>query len=94
MSRRWAPLVVTGALFFGWLAFLGYLAATKTNPVIVSRSQAMASTHFVTAEVKVDPATGLPERLVTAVEDLRPHGDPLDPAIAVLNIKDARIAGG
>ena len=94
MSRRWIPLVVTGLLFFGWLAFLAYLAATKTNPVVVSRSQAMASTHFVLAEVKVDPATGEPERLVTVVEDLRPHGDPLDPVIPVANIKAARIAGG
>jgi hypothetical protein len=94
MRRDRLGLFVTGLLFLGWLIFLGVLAATQTNPVVVSRSQVMASTHFVLAEVKVDPATEEPNRLVTVVEDLSPHIDQLDPVIPVLNIKKARIAGG
>ena len=94
MRRDRIGLVVTGTLLVGWLAWLGYLAATKTNPVVVSRSQVMASTHFVLAEVRVDPATGLPEREVHVVKDLRPAGDPLTGPIRVTNLKDARVAGG
>lgn len=86
-------LVVAGVLFFGWLCWLGYLAATKTNPVVLSRSQAMVATHFVLANVTVDPATGLPERKVIVVENLRPQGDPLPWEIEVRNIKEARIGG-
>jgi hypothetical protein len=93
MRRDRVGLIVTAILFVGWLGFLAYLAATKTDPVIVSRSQVMAATHFVLAEVKVDPATGEPERQVTVVRDLRPHGAPIDAVVTVLNIKHARVAG-
>jgi hypothetical protein len=86
-------LAVAGLLFFGWLVYLGYLVLTKTNPVIVSRSQVMAATHFVLADVTVDPATGHPNRAVTVVRDLRPVGAPLAGTIIVMNIKDARIGG-
>ena len=43
-------LLLTLGLFVAWLGWLGYLAATKTNPVVVSRSQVMAATHFVLAD--------------------------------------------
>jgi hypothetical protein len=89
-------LLVAGALLVGWLAWLGYLAATKTNPVVVSRSQVMAATHFVLANVTRDPETGQPGRQVTVVRDLRPGANPIPAGqvITVQNIRDARIAGG
>jgi len=95
MKRSRILMLVSGTLFVGWLCWLGYLAATKTNPVIVSRSQVMASTHFVVATVAIDPQTGQPEREVTIVDDLRPLGDSLKgQKIRVENIKNGRIAGG
>jgi hypothetical protein len=89
-------LVIPLALLVGWLGWLGYLAATKTNAVVVSRSQVMAATHFVLANVALDPETGQPDRQVTVVQDLRPDGQPIaaGATITVQNIKDARIAGG
>ena len=74
MTVARARLLVAAALFFGWLCWLGYLAATKTNPVVVSRSQVMASTHFVLATVTIDQQTGQPSREVSVEEDLRPLG--------------------
>jgi len=93
MTGAKVRLAVAGLLFFGWLVYLGYLVLTKTNPVVVSRSQVMAATHFVLADVTVDPSTGHPNRTVTVVRDLRPVGTPITGTITVMNIKDARIAG-
>lgn len=94
MSRSRVVLAVTGLAFFGWLGFLGYLAFFRANPVVVSRSQAMAATHFVVGEVALDPDTGLPKREVRVVADLRPKGKPLAGAIQVTNLKVARLPGG
>jgi hypothetical protein len=56
----------------------------------------MASTHFVLAQVTLDPATGQPNKQVKVVQDLRPSANPIPAGqvITVPNIKDARIAGG
>ena len=50
MSVARVRLIVAAVLFFGWLCWLGYLAFTKTTPVIVSRSQVMAANRFVVAD--------------------------------------------
>jgi len=95
MRRSRIFLFVSGGLFVAWLCWLGYLAATKTNPVIVSRSQVIASTHFVLATVTIDPQTGQPDRDVSVVDDLRPSGESLKgKKIRVENIKNGRIGGG
>jgi hypothetical protein len=86
-------LLVALVLLVGWLCWLGYLAATQTNPVVLSRSQIMASTHFILADVTMDSATGQPSKSVTVKEDLRPLGTPLSGTILVHNIKEARVAG-
>jgi hypothetical protein len=86
-------LLVATLLLVGWLSWLGYLAWTKTNPVVLSRSQIMASTHFVLAEVSIDRETGHPEPTVKLKEDLRPVGEPLPAQIRVRNIKEGRLAG-
>ena len=93
MSRRRVFLIVAVVVFAGWLSWLGYLAAYKTNPVVVSRSQMMASTHFVLAEVKIDSETGKPARDVRVIEDLRPVGVALSGTIKVENIKLGRVGG-
>jgi hypothetical protein len=95
MRRSRIFLFVSGGLFVTWLCWLGYLAATKTNPVIVSRSQVMASAHFVVATVTIDPQSGQPDREVAVVDDLRPSGESLKgKKIRVENIKNGRIGGG
>jgi hypothetical protein len=95
MRRSPIFLIVAATLFVGWLCWLGYLAAIKTNPVVVSRSQIMASTHFVLATVTIDPQSGQPDREVAVVEDLRPLGESLKgKKIRVENIKNGRIGGG
>jgi len=95
MRRSRIFLFVSGGLFVAWLCWLGYLAATKTNPVVVSRSQVMASTHFVVATVNIDPQSGQPDRDVSVVDDLRPSGESLKgKKIRVENIKSGRIGGG
>jgi hypothetical protein len=87
-------LIIAAVLFFGWLGWLAYLAWFKTNPIVVSHSQVMAATNFVVAEVTIDPETGEPRREVRVAEDLRPMGEKLAGELRVMNLKDARIAGG
>ncbi len=94
MTVARARLAIAAVLFFGWLGWLGYLAFTQTNPVIVSRSQAMAADRFVVGEVTVDPATGALNKNVTVVEDLRPDGAPLTGAVEVPNLEQAEVTGG
>ncbi|HEX3148292.1 MAG TPA: hypothetical protein VHR66_09410 [Gemmataceae bacterium] len=93
MSIARVRLVVAAAAFVGWLGWLGYLAASKTNPTVVSHSQVMAATRFVVAEVTIDTQSGLPQRQVNVLEDLRPVGAPLEGTIVVENIRNGRIAG-
>src|SRR5262249_12994236 len=93
---KWARLrlAIAAILLFGWLGYLGFLVVFERDPVVVSRSQAMASTQFVLAKVTVDPETGLPNKSVEVVDDLRPLGQSLkEKTITVWNIKDARVAG-
>jgi hypothetical protein len=94
MSVARARLFVAAVLFFGWLIWLGYLAFTKTTPVIVSHSQMMAANRFVVAKVSIDPATGALNKNVTIEEDLRPVGAPLTGTIEVKNLEQAEITGG
>jgi hypothetical protein len=93
---KWARLrlAIAAILLFGWLGYLGFLVIRERDPVVVSRSQVMASTQFVLAKVTVDPDTGLPNKTVEVVDDLRPLGQSLkEKTITVWNIKDARVAG-
>ncbi len=91
MKRPRIRLVVAATIFVAWLGWLAYLAITQANPMVVSRSQIMAATNFVVAEVTVDPETGLPERTVKVVEDLRPGVQPLAGNLLVVNLREARI---
>lgn len=93
MSSAKVRAAVAGGLFFLWLGWLGYLAAAKANPVVVSRAQVMAAGHFVLAEVAVDPETKKPKLVQRVQEDLTPKGPPLAGDINIVNLREARIAG-
>jgi hypothetical protein len=82
MSPRWR-LILAGAAFLGWLAYLGYAAATKSHAPIVSHSQASAATAAVVAEVTDGPAP-----TIAVVEKLWGEG-PTGP-VEVVNLPDAR----
>jgi len=91
MKAARLKLIIASVLLFGWLGYLAYLITFERDPVVVSRSQVMASTHFVLADVKVDPATGEANPVVDVKEDLRPLGVALTKtSIRVRNIKEAR----
>ncbi|WP_020471213.1 hypothetical protein [Zavarzinella formosa] len=93
MSSAKVRMLVAGGFFFLWLGWLGYLAATKANPLVVSRAQLMASSHFVLAEIVVDPETGKPNIEQQIKEELKPHTPPLAGKISIVNLREARIAG-
>jgi len=93
---KWARLrlAIATLLLVGWLGYLGFLVIFERNPIVVSRSQVMASTQFILADVTINPADGLPNKMVTVVNDLRPLGQSLEgKQVTVWNIKDARVAG-
>jgi hypothetical protein len=87
-------LLVAAVVFVGWLCWLGYLAAYKTRPVVVSRSQVMAADRFVVGKVQVEPDTGALSKDVVVVTDLHPGGSPLAGTIRVMNLEQAEIVGG
>ncbi len=86
-------VIVAGGLFFLWLGWIGYLAATKANPVVVSRAQLMAAEHYILAEVAVDPATKKPSKVQRVRDDLKSRGPALSGDINIYNLTEARIAG-
>lgn len=86
-------LIIASLLLFGWLAYLLFLVVFERDPVVVSRSQVMASTHFVLATVRVDPATGDANPFVDIQQDLRPVGAAISGSIRIRNIKEARQHG-
>jgi hypothetical protein len=47
-----ARFILACCLFAGWLGYLGYLAATKSNPIVLSRPQLLVSDIDVLAELK------------------------------------------
>jgi hypothetical protein len=94
MTVARARLLIAAVLFFGWLCWLGYLAFTQTNPVVVSRSQVMAADRFIVGEVSLDPATGALNKNVTVVQDLRPDGAAISGTVEVRNLEEAEVTGG
>ncbi|MEZ6141275.1 MAG: hypothetical protein R3B84_11955 [Zavarzinella sp.] len=87
------PMYIVGAAFAGWLCWLGYLAFTKTSPVVVSRAQMLDASHFLLVNVTVNEK-GIPSPVVDVVEDIRPtQAGAVSGKISVLNIEDARLHG-
>ncbi|MBN9120560.1 MAG: hypothetical protein J0I06_15645 [Planctomycetes bacterium] len=82
-------LAATAALFFGWLAWLGYTALTKSREPIVSHAQAALAPVPVVATVTADDK-GAPAAKVTVVEPLRPGGPPAKTQLVVANLPAAR----
>ena len=62
-----ARLVVSAALFVGWIAFLAYLVAVTRDPVIVSRPQILVSNLCVLAKIDEHAGGPAPDVRVTKV---------------------------
>jgi len=80
-------LLLAAALFLGWIGYLGYLAATATRPVVLSRPQFLLSTFDVIAEVK--DRDGKPDPIVEVREVRWPAGSKLDGTITVTNLPES-----
>lgn len=80
-------LALTAALFFGWMALLGYTAYTKSRAPIVSRAQAAGSLVAVRAKL-TDGGDGRPAPQAEALEKITADGPKPGP-IVVLNLPNA-----
>jgi hypothetical protein len=68
--------VVAALLFAGWIGFLGYLALTKSKPVVLSRPQLLISETDVIAEVdSLDKPVLVKEVLFSQLEKSIEPGD-------------------
>jgi hypothetical protein len=85
-------LVVAALLLLGWLSYLGYLALGHPRAVVVSRSQMLAATYVVKAEVALDSA-GKPEGTATVLESFGPQRLPQGEKIIIDNLNEARLTG-
>ena len=63
-----ARLLVSAALFVGWIGFLAYLVAITRDPVILSRPQILVSNVCVLADI--EELDGRPKSEVTVTEVL------------------------
>jgi hypothetical protein len=90
-------LIVTLALFAGWLAWLAvavYQARHDPNRVpVVSRAQLLAANVLVVAEVRMDPEDGLPASMATVAQVIRGNSISTDQPIPVLNLKSSLPSG-
>jgi len=81
MSQRWR-LILAAAAFLGWIAYLGYAAATKSRAPIVSHIQAAVATGEVVVDVEtLDKPVIVAEKLA---------GDGPEGTVEVLNLSDAK----
>lgn len=76
--------------FLAWLGWLAVAVVEKDKHSVVSRSQLLAATHWVVADIAAG-ADGLPKTL-TVVETLK--GDPLTGTLVVSNLPSATLPGG
>lgn len=89
MSTRlaWLRFVLACLLFAGWIGWLGFLAATRRNPVVLSRPQLLVSDVDVVAEVDdPDRPVVVHKVLVSRAGLAFAAGDTL----TVTNLKDCR----
>ena len=80
-------LIVAAALFFGWLAWLGVTALTKSRTPAVSHAQAAGADAAVVAELKAD-ADGMPA--TAKVTEVLTAGGPAAGAVVVENLPKAK----
>jgi hypothetical protein len=85
-------LIVTAVLFVGWLGYLAYLALGFSKPVTLSNSQMLVATHFVKADIALDPA-GKPSPQVLRRETFGTRGVP-DEKLTIDNLDEARLPNG
>lgn len=87
MSGR-LRLAAAAALFFGWLALLGYAALTKSRAPTVSRAQAAGAAVALRVKLAAG-ADGRPDPRGEVVECLTPGGPAPGTAVAVLYLGGA-----
>jgi ribosomal protein L7/L12 len=62
-----ARLVVAALLFVGWIAYLAYLAAVASDPIVLSRPQILVANLCVLAKIEEDEGRPAPRARVTEV---------------------------
>lgn len=67
LNPRVQRLILAAGLFVAWIGFLAFLAATATQPVVLSRSQFLVSEFDVIAQVKQGPLGPDPQVIVDEV---------------------------
>lgn len=66
MKKSGWRLAVAAVLFASWIGYLAYLAATTTQPIVLSRPQFLSTDVFIVGEVSANPtAANQPEDWVT-----------------------------
>jgi hypothetical protein len=91
MTGAKVRLLAALVLFLGWLTWLGITVFTHrtTPPEIVSRSQMLAATTMIVADVTVGE-DGLPGETVTVANKLGTGHGPASGTVKVRNLKSAQ----
>ena len=89
MNGAKVRLIVAAALFVGWLAWLGYTAATKNRGPVVSHVQAAATAHVIVGEITLGPGDK-PALEVKVIESLKAGSPAAGTTIFVANLSDAK----
>lgn len=95
MTAARIRLILAALAFFGWLTYLATAVIWhRTNPpTIVSRSQLIAATHVVLADVTLGN-DGLPQPQVTIAREFNPTAEALTGTVTVTNLPSAQTPEG
>jgi len=88
MKKSGWRLAVSALLFIGWIGYLAYLAATTTQPVVLSRPQFLAADLYVVAALTSDPAATAKPAEEIVVKQFNWSANPDDAKKTKLRVKD------
>ena len=89
MNLAKARLILTAALFLGWLAWLGYAALAKNRGPVVSHVQAAAAAQVVVAELSAG-AEGKPAPEVKVSEAFTKGSPAAGTELYIVNLAEAK----
>jgi len=87
MKKSAWRLAVAAILFAAWIGYLAFLAATTTEPIVLSRTQFLAAELYVEASVSADPANANKPSDVVMIKQVVWSADAADAKRTTVKVK-------
>jgi hypothetical protein len=93
MRKSGWRLALAAVLFASWIGYLAYLAATTTEPLVLSRPQFLSADLYVIAEVSANPAAPDEPAAAVTVKRVVWLANPEDGKLKQIVVKDLNRVG-